>query len=447
MGVSAGCWYVHLLSLAGGLSQLLAPTFLETVSNSVILMPKVSVVIPCYNQGPYVVEAIDSVLAQSFEDFEIVVVNDGSTDQQTISILEKLDYPKTSLVTTTNQGLAAARNNGIEAARGEFILPLDADDRIGPNYLKEAVAALDVDPEVGIVYCRAELFGAVEGEWLLPPYSLATMLCDNAIFCSALFRRRDWQLCQGYDPAMEFGWEDYDFWLSLIERGRRVVQLDKIHFYYRVSADSMVRSRQRSQKVATFKKIYLKHQQLFAENIEVWIDSMLDRGEAYHTCRLYLDRGKGLSDQDSLARKIDSGTKRLLFDLSSYKDLVAIRFDPADTQAVVKIVAAELLGAGGESLALTEINSNAFFEDGKTWYFNTKDPQYFFTQATAEKLEQASRLSIELVFVGLGERALEAIINHQQDQLMASVKRPGRAGLLLQRLVSTFKGPRQRDLP
>ena len=106
-------------------------------------MPRVSIIMPCYNQGQYVAEAVDSVLGQTFHDFEIIIINDGSTDQETISTLESFDRPKCLILHTTNQGLAAARNNGIREARGEYILPLDADDRIAPTYLEKAVRVLD----------------------------------------------------------------------------------------------------------------------------------------------------------------------------------------------------------------------------------------------------------------------------------------------------------------
>ena len=118
--------------------QYLAPLFFREKFNMLTVMPSVSVVIPCFNQGHFVDEAVDSVLAQSFDDFEIIIVNDGSTDGHTDRLPE--DYPRErARVLTTNQGLAAARNNGIAAAQGTYILPLDADDRILPGYLEKSV--------------------------------------------------------------------------------------------------------------------------------------------------------------------------------------------------------------------------------------------------------------------------------------------------------------------
>ena len=184
-------------------------------------MVKVSVIIPCYNQGRFVDEAVASVRAQSFQDYEIIIVDDGSTDGSA-AILQGYNEEKICVLSTSNQGLASARNNGIQKASGKYILPLDADDAIQPTYLEQGVQLLEENENLGIVYCRAALFGAVETEWNLPEYSLSEMLLDNVIFCSALFRKSDWQAVGGYDPGMVYGWEDYDFWLSLIELGREV---------------------------------------------------------------------------------------------------------------------------------------------------------------------------------------------------------------------------------
>ena len=144
-------------------------------------MPKVSVIIPCFNQGAYLQEAVDSVLAQTFQDFEILVVDDGSTDEETVKILKEYDRPKTRVIRTENQGLSAARNTGIHEAQGIYILPLDADDKIGKGYLEDAVRILDQHPEIGIVYCEAAYFGVKGGRWDLPEYSLDKILesqCD-----------------------------------------------------------------------------------------------------------------------------------------------------------------------------------------------------------------------------------------------------------------------------
>jgi glycosyltransferase involved in cell wall biosynthesis len=382
-------------------------------------MPKVSIVIPCYNQGQYVDEAVESVLAQSFDDFEIIIVNDGSTDSSTNRLLENYEKAKTRVVVTANMGLAAARNNGIAVAEGQYILPLDADDRIEATYLEKAVAILDTDPEAGIVYCKARLFGAVDTEWLLPDYSLEKMLIDNVIFCSAMFRRDDWLATGGYDRGMIYGWEDYEFWLGLIERGRKVVRIDDILFCYRVASDSMVRSKEKWQKVAMFQRIFQRHQRLFSENIGVWIDTLVDARDKYYTSRLYVDCGAGISDRLSIGRKIELGTRQIVFDLEDFSGITALRFDPVDTWAVVEIVKVTAINRGGEQIAVTAIESNALYKQQGLLLFDTCDPQCYFPDLDRSRLAEISQLTVDLRFVALGESALHHLVQYQKSEMDA----------------------------
>ena len=105
--------------------------------------PIVSIIIPCYNHGKYIDEAVDSVLKQTFQTFEIIIINDGSNDEFTNKKLENYSRPNTQVITTANQGLSLARNTGIKMAQGKYILPLDADDKIHPEYLSKAINIID----------------------------------------------------------------------------------------------------------------------------------------------------------------------------------------------------------------------------------------------------------------------------------------------------------------
>lgn len=228
-------------------------------------MPRVTIVIPCFNQGEYLDEAVDSVLGQTFGDIEILIVNDGSTDEFTARLLAGYQRPRTRIIHTENRGLAEARNTGIREALGAYILPLDADDRIGPEYLGQGVAVLDQQPDVGIVYCLAETFGARSGHWPSPDYSLRRMLMGNLIFCSALFRREDWERVGGYNPNMAAGWEDWDFWLSIIGEGRKVRRIPQPLFFYRVKETSMARSMDAAKKTEMHLRVMRNHPALFIE--------------------------------------------------------------------------------------------------------------------------------------------------------------------------------------
>ena len=229
-------------------------------------MVKVSVIIPCYNQGEYIDDAVDSVLAQTFHNFEIIVVNDGSTDDFTNEMLKNYNKPKTKVIKTTNQGLSVARNIGISASCGDYILPLDADDKIGSTYIEKAVKILDENKNIGILYCEAEFFGEWSGKWELPIYNFFEFLCENQIFCSAFFRRDDYNKTNGYNSNMIYGMEDWDFWLSLIERGAGVLRIPEMLFYYRIKNNSMVQTIDPKKKKYLQKIIVHNHPILYADN-------------------------------------------------------------------------------------------------------------------------------------------------------------------------------------
>lgn len=202
--------------------------------------PETSVIVPCFNDGRYLQEALDSVFHQTASNIEIIVIDDGSTDPQTIALIDKLaaDARLTVLRNDTCRGPSAARNLGISHARGEYILPLDADDRILPTYIELAQAALAADPGLEIVYCRARWFGLAMGEIRLPPFRPETLVLQNMIFATAMFRRATWEAVGGYSENMIDGMEDYDLWLKIIARGGDVHRLDEVLFEYRVKPKS-----------------------------------------------------------------------------------------------------------------------------------------------------------------------------------------------------------------
>jgi len=231
--------------------------------------PLVSVIIPCYNQGQYIDEAVNSVLAQSYKNLEIIIVNDGSSDLETNQILNSYSKPKTIITHTINQGLPSARNYGISISNGKYILPLDADDKIGDLYIEKAVDLLENNDNLGIVYCQAEFFGNQTGRWELNEYRFPDILLGNVIFCSGLFRKSDWQEIGGYSTKMIYGWEDYDFWLSIIEMGREVYRIPDILFFYRRKKESMTESMNEEKFIYSYTEIFKNHPEIYIQNISI----------------------------------------------------------------------------------------------------------------------------------------------------------------------------------
>lgn len=202
-------------------------------------MTLVSIVVPCYDLGPYVEEAVESALCQTYAAVEVIVVDDGSPDLATQRVLDRLDGPRTRVLRKENGGCPSALNVGIAGARGDYVLPLSADDRIAPDYVRQAVEVLRTRDDVGLVYCRAEFFGERSGVWDLPDFSREEMARGNVIFASAMFRRADWERVGGFNEDAVLGLEDWDFWLRLISLPREVVRLDDVLFHYRIRSDSL----------------------------------------------------------------------------------------------------------------------------------------------------------------------------------------------------------------
>jgi glycosyltransferase involved in cell wall biosynthesis len=203
--------------------------------------PSISVIIPCCNQGRYLVEAVDSVLAQTRQDFEVLVVDDGSTDPGTLAVLDTFERPKTTVFRTANQGLARARNFLIARAHGRYLCALDADDRLHPEFLERAGAVLDGDPSVTFVSTRLQMFGIEGRTWPdVERCDLPTLLAEDTVITSALVRKHAIESVAGYDAGMPHpGDEDWDLWISVVEAGHKGVILPEVLFYYRRRPDSM----------------------------------------------------------------------------------------------------------------------------------------------------------------------------------------------------------------
>lgn len=196
--------------------------------------PKVSVIVPCYNLGAYLDEAVESVLAQTFQDFEIVIVNDGSTDPATNRLL--LDYrrPRTRVVQSDNRGVQAARNLAISHALGTYLCALDADDKLAPTFLERTTRILDDDPSVTFVSCWLRTFGAEDWVWKQDRCDLEELLGECTVATPALVRAAAVRDAGGYDERMPYpGYEDWDLWINLVERGARGIILPEVLFYYR----------------------------------------------------------------------------------------------------------------------------------------------------------------------------------------------------------------------
>ena len=198
-------------------------------------MKKISVIIPVYNSEKYLAECLDSVLAQTFTDFEVICIDDGSTDNSP-NILEAYRNKdnRIKVITQSRSGVVAARNNAIKESVGEYIYPLDSDDIIDKTTLEKSYNAI-IAGKGDIITCRVRLFGKKDCEMPQLAPTKFNLAFDNCLVNAALFRRTLFDKVGGYDPAFHKALEDWDFWLNCVFRqNSRIYRIPEILFYYRI---------------------------------------------------------------------------------------------------------------------------------------------------------------------------------------------------------------------
>ena len=226
-------------------------------------MPKVSVIIPTYNGEKYIREAIDSVLAQSYEDFEIVVVDDGSADN-TKEVLDKYEA-QIKYIYQENQGRSAARNRGVKESTGEYIAFLDADDLWEVDKLMLQMAYFEKNSNLGLIYSDA--LSVRDREVLVPslfrerrPYAgrcFDKLLYENFIPTqTVIVKKMVFEAVGGFDESIEVS-EDYDLWLKILKK-YEISYIDKVLARYRLHNNNV------SQDI---EKMSLAHHNILLKNI------------------------------------------------------------------------------------------------------------------------------------------------------------------------------------
>lgn len=201
--------------------------------------PDVSVVIPVYNDTRFLDETLASVYEQTHGSWEIIVVDDGSTDPGCVETLDGLDRSRLRVIHQENKGLPDARNTGIAQARGRFVVPLDSDDELQPSYLERMLPALEANPGVGFAHCYARLYHDIDAVWMTRPFNPYWQLMENGVVGCVLLRREAWKQAGGYDKTMTNGNEDWELWVRLIANGWEQVQIPEVLFKYRKHGVSM----------------------------------------------------------------------------------------------------------------------------------------------------------------------------------------------------------------
>ncbi|HUC80408.1 MAG TPA: glycosyltransferase family A protein [Flavisolibacter sp.] len=230
--------------------------------------PFISVVIPCYNDGKYLPETIEKLSAQTYQHFEIIIVNDGSTEGETIRVLNEINDPRISVLHKANGRMSSARNYGANHSRGELIAALDADDYFHPEFFEKAVQILKDDQKVGVVTSYIQMFG--EFKKVAKPrggYDLNFLFSNQCPAC-AVVRKDIWMDVGGYDESMKYGYEDWEFYIRITQKGWKIHVIPEKLLFYRQTKKSTHKNFTLPHRDAIIRYIVDKHKDWYVEKIK-----------------------------------------------------------------------------------------------------------------------------------------------------------------------------------
>jgi glycosyltransferase involved in cell wall biosynthesis len=227
----------------------------------------VTVVIPCFNYGRFVADAVESALGQEGGAPAVVVVDDGSTDPETVGVLDGLERPGVRVVRIANAGPAAARNAGAGEAATPLLLMLDADDRLSPGALAALKQPIKDDPALGFAYGRTRLFGDRQGELALPAYEPYRLLHRSLVSATSLIRREAFDSVGGFDADVP-GYEDWDLYLGLLGRGWEGLRVEEFTLEYRRHGRTTLSVDRRGYR-RRYRALRRKHAALYARRREL----------------------------------------------------------------------------------------------------------------------------------------------------------------------------------
>lgn len=231
---------------------------------------RVSFIIPFYNSGSTIIETLDSIWAQSFSDYDVWLVNDGSTDAHSLEVLKEIEKnARVTVLHQENAGPSVARNMAIAQSHAELFVPLDADDLIMPNALTNAVTIMDSKASIGVVYGDVQLFGNKNKVRHQDEFAIGKQLLWNQIAVTCLIKKNVFETCGNYDTYLsKRGLEDWEFWIRVHMGGFTFSKMNEVFFQYRIASESRTFSEADVHLTEIRNYVHTKHGNLYASQYE-----------------------------------------------------------------------------------------------------------------------------------------------------------------------------------
>jgi glycosyltransferase involved in cell wall biosynthesis len=240
-----------------------------------------SVVVPFYNLGKFLPETVTSILATTCPQYEVIIVNDGSTDPESVQVLAEIEArndTRIRLVSIENGGLANARNVGAIMARGEYLAFVDADDTVEPEFFTKAIAVLQQYQNVSYVYSWLRFFGKTRGCWVNYNAELPFLLGHNMVSVLAVLRRQHFLKYGQNRPQLDNNFEDYDSWISMTAAGCVGVSLPEMLANYRVRPNSRYQSARYDELFTMYDIMTHYHAQMYREHAVDLVNLLVANG-------------------------------------------------------------------------------------------------------------------------------------------------------------------------
>ena len=244
----------------------------------------VTVIIPCYNDGKYIEEALYSVYNQTQLPEKIIVVDDGS-DMATKKVLAALNHPLLQIVHQENKGVSAARNNAINLAQTDFIVNLDADDYYEATFIEKAITILNSQPAVGVVSSLCRTFNDKGSIEIVKPIggTITDFIVINSGRASAMFRKSCWEQAGGYDEQMLAGYEDWEFWIAITKKGWSMHIIPEVLSHYRIKSESRDRTAIREHDFELRQYIINKHKEIYLVHFDFFSGELVRQNSLLRT--------------------------------------------------------------------------------------------------------------------------------------------------------------------